>query len=180
MAELDLIVPGPLPDVTAHCLATLGPDSEPVEGMGSLGGPCGETEGEGNGSVEQGSSGSEGEEEILCDFCLGDSKVRAVKSCLTCMLNYCEEHLRPHQENSKLQNHQLTEPVKDQDLRTCPVHHSPLVAFCCVDLQCICQDCGQGDHKDHTLVSLDVARKDKEASTGVSLGEERGESMYLG
>lgn len=163
MAELDLIVPGPLPDVTAHCLATLGPDSEPVEGMGSLGGPCGETEGEGNGSAEQGSPGSDGEEEILCDFCLGDSKVRAVKSCLTCMLNYCEEHLRPHQENSKLQSHQLTEPVKDQDLRTCPVHHSPLVAFCSLDLQCICQDCGQGDHKDHTLVSLDIARKDKEA-----------------
>ncbi|XP_049632974.1 tripartite motif-containing protein 16 [Suncus etruscus] len=163
MAELDLIVPGPLPDVTAHCLATLGPDSEPVEGMGSLEGPCGETEGEGNGSAEQGSPGSDGEEEILCDFCLGDSKVRAVKSCLTCMLNYCEEHLRPHQENSKLQSHQLTEPVKDQDLRTCPVHHSPLVAFCCSDLQCICQDCGQGDHKDHTLVSLDIARKDKEA-----------------
>lgn len=163
MAELDLIVPGPLPDVTAHCLATLGPDSEPVEGMGSLGGPCGETEGEGNGSAEQGSPGSDGEEEILCDFCLGDSKVRAVKSCLTCMLNYCEEHLRPHQENSKLQSHQLTEPVKDQDLRTCPVHHSPLVAFCFLDLQCICQDCGQGDHKDHTLVSLDIARKDKEA-----------------
>ncbi|XP_012581616.1 PREDICTED: tripartite motif-containing protein 16 isoform X2 [Condylura cristata] len=79
------------------------------------------------------------------------------------MVNYCEEHLRPHQENVKLHSHQLTKPVKDRDLRTCPTHHSPLVAFCGSDQQCICQECGQGEHKGHTLVSLDAARRDKEA-----------------
>lgn len=166
MAELDLLGPGPLPGITAHTLATLSPDSEPAnpgeEDMGSVRGSPGETEGAGSDSEEQGNPGSDGEEEILCDFCLGDSRVRAVKSCLTCMVNYCEEHLRPHQENSKLHSHQLTEPVKDQDLRTCSVHHSPLVAFCCPDLQCVCQECGQGDHKDHTLISLDAARREKE------------------
>ncbi|XP_012581618.1 PREDICTED: tripartite motif-containing protein 16 isoform X3 [Condylura cristata] len=90
-------------------------------------------------------------------------RVKAVKSCLICMVNYCEEHLRPHQENVKLHSHQLTKPVKDRDLRTCPTHHSPLVAFCGSDQQCICQECGQGEHKGHTLVSLDAARRDKEA-----------------
>lgn len=167
MAELDLMAPGPLPGIPAHSLATLSSDSGSAspaeEDMGSLGSPQGEIEGEGTSTALQGGPGVEGEEEILCDFCLGASRVRAVKSCLTCMVNYCEEHLRPHQENSKLHSHQLTEPVKDRDLRTCPAHHSPLVAFCCSDRQCICQECGQGEHRGHTSVSLEVARRDKEA-----------------
>ncbi|XP_036926833.1 tripartite motif-containing protein 16 isoform X1 [Sturnira hondurensis] len=162
MAELDLMAPGLLSGVPAHSLVTLSPDSgsdspAEAEDQGSLESPLGEPEGQGAGS------GSEGEQEILCDFCLGASRVRAVKSCLTCMVNYCEEHLRPHQENSKLHSHQLAEPVKDRDLRTCLAHHSPLVAFCCDDRQCICQECGQGEHKGHASVSLDVARRDKEA-----------------
>lgn len=167
MAELDLMAPGPLPGIPAHSLATLSSDSGSAspaeEDMGSLGSPQEEIEGEGTSTALQGGPGVEGEEEILCDFCLGASRVRAVKSCLTCMVNYCEEHLRPHQENSKLHSHQLTEPVKDRDLRTCPAHHSPLVAFCCSDRQCICQECGQGEHRGHTSVSLEVARRDKEA-----------------
>lgn len=160
MAELDLMPSGPLPEISAHSLATLSADSGSAspaeeEDKGSLGSPQREIE-------AQGAPG-EGEEEILCDFCLGASRVRAVKSCLTCMVNYCEEHLRPHQENSKLHSHQLTEPVKDRDLRTCPAHRSPLVAFCHPDRQCICQECGQGEHRGHSSVSLDAARRDKEA-----------------
>ncbi|XP_036124419.1 tripartite motif-containing protein 16 [Molossus molossus] len=162
MAELDLMAPGPLPRITAHSLVPLSPDSGSAspaeeEDRGSPESPPGEAEAPGSGS------GGEGEEEILCDFCLGARRVQAVKSCLTCMVNYCEEHLRPHQENSKLHSHQLTEPVKDRDLRTCPAHRSPLVAFCRADRQCICQECGQGEHKGHTSVSLDVAHRDKEA-----------------
>lgn len=172
MSELELMVPGPLPGITTHPLLTLSTDSGPTdpareEDMAPLGNSPGELEGQDNGSTEQGAPGGDLEEEILCDFCLGDSKVRAVKSCLTCMVNYCEEHLRPHQENSKLHSHELAEPVKDRDLRICPVHHSPLVAFCCPDRQCVCQECGQAEHKGHALVSLDAARRDKEASAGV-------------
>lgn len=169
MTELDLMAPGPLPGVTAHPLAPLSSDSGSVspaeeEDLGSSGRAVEETEGEGSSSADLGAPGEDGEEEILCDFCLGTSKVRAVKSCLTCMVNYCEEHLRPHQENSKLHSHQLTEPSKDRDLPICSAHHSPLVAFCSSDQQCICQECGQGEHKDHTTVSLDAARRDKEVS----------------
>ncbi|XP_066214263.1 tripartite motif-containing protein 16-like protein [Saccopteryx leptura] len=173
MAELGLMAPGPLPGVTAHSLVTLSPDSGPAspaeeEDKGPLGSPQGEIQGQGTGS------GGGGEEEILCDFCLGASRVPAVKSCLTCMVNYCEEHLRPHQENSKLHSHQLTEPVRDRDLRTCPAHRSPLVAFCRQDRQCICQECAQGEHKGHASISLDVARRDKEAELrGTQLDLER-------
>ncbi|KAM5273565.1 tripartite motif-containing protein 16 [Ctenodactylus gundi] len=164
MAELDLLAPGPLPGITAHPLAPLNTDSGSAspaeeEGVGSPGRPVDAQE---SGLAEMGAPGGE-EEEILCDFCLGASRVRAVKSCLTCMVNYCEEHLRPHQENSKLHSHQLTEPVKDQDLRTCSAHHSPLVAFCCIDQQSICQECDQDEHRGHDTVSLDTARRHKEA-----------------
>lgn len=178
MAELELMAPGPLPGVPTHPPATLSPDlasaSLAEEDSASLESPPGESGGQGSGSAD--SAGQEGpkaegeEEEVLCDFCLGASRVRAVKSCLTCMVNYCPEHLRPHQENSKLHGHQLTEPTKDRDLRVCPAHRSPLVAFCCSDGQCICRECGQGEHRGHTLVSLDTARRDKEVSAGVPWG----------
>lgn len=180
MAELDLMAPGPLPGITDHPLATLSPDSGSAspaeEDKCSLGSPQEEMEGQSTDAALLEGPGGE-REEILCDFCLGASRVRAVKSCLTCMVNYCEEHLRPHQENSKLHSHELTEPVKDRDLRTCPVHHSPLVAFCQPDRQCICQECGQGEHKGHISVSLDTARRDKEASAGVHPAEGGGETV---
>lgn len=171
MAELDLIAPGPLTGVTAHPLAPLGPDpvsaipvekedADPLSKSGE------ETQEQGHDPAELGAPGEE-EDQILCDFCLGASRVRAVKSCLTCMVNYCEEHLRPHQENSKLHSHQLTEPAKDQDLRTCPAHHSPLVSFCHTHQQCICQECGEGEHRGDSTVSLDAARRNKEVSSGV-------------
>ncbi|XP_012868691.1 PREDICTED: tripartite motif-containing protein 16 isoform X1 [Dipodomys ordii] len=167
MAELDLMASGPLPTITTYPMAPVSSDSGSAssveEDVGYLGRPVEKTEGQNNDEAQPGASNGEGEEEILCDFCLGASRVRAVKSCLTCMVNYCEEHLRPHQENSKLHSHQLTEPAKDQDLRTCPAHHNPLVAFCCTDQQCICQECGQYEHKSHTSVSLEAARRNKEA-----------------
>ena len=192
MAELDLMGPGPLPGISAHPLATVSPDSGSTspaeeEDTGSLGSPQGEPEAqdggsEGQGAPDSGTAGEEEEEEeeVLCDFCLGTCRVKAVKSCLTCMVNYCEEHLRPHQENSKLHSHQLTEPVKDRDLRTCPAHRSPLVAFCRPDGQCVCQECGQDEHRGHALVSLDAARRDKEASAGVHPGEGGGEMVSRG
>lgn len=169
MAELDLIAPGSLTGVTVHPLAPLGPDpgsAIPVEDVDSLRKPEEETQGQGHDPAKLDAPGDEGSEEILCDFCLGASRVKAVKSCLTCMVNYCEEHLRPHQENSKLHSHQLTEPSKDQDLRTCPAHHSPLDTFCNTHKQCICQECGKGEHRGHSIVSLDVARRNKEVSGG--------------
>ncbi|KAB0399997.1 hypothetical protein E2I00_017938 [Balaenoptera physalus] len=116
---------------------------------------CGQVQGRPGAEVEE-------EEEVLCDFCLGANRVRAMKSCLTCMVNYCPEHLRPHQENSRLQGHQLAEPVKDRDLLVCPAHRSPLVAFCCPDGQCICQECGRAEHRGHASAELRSTQLDLE------------------
>ncbi|XP_067403800.1 tripartite motif-containing protein 16 [Emydura macquarii macquarii] len=111
--------------------------------------------------LEQGNSLGKGQE-ILCDFCMAQ-KVPAVKSCLTCMVNYCEDHLRPHLENSKLQSHKLMDPVKDIDLQTCEAHKGHLGWFCQTDLVCVCEECLAEEHQGHNLLTCEAARKDNES-----------------
>uniref|UniRef100_A0A8C8SP84 B30.2/SPRY domain-containing protein n=1 Tax=Pelusios castaneus TaxID=367368 RepID=A0A8C8SP84_9SAUR len=101
-------------------------------------------------------------QEILCDFCMAQ-KVQAVKSCLTCMVNYCEDHLRPHLENSKLQSHKLMDPVKDIDQQICEAHKDHLGWFCQTDLACVCEECLVEEHKGHNLFTCEAARKDIES-----------------
>ncbi|XP_074081271.1 tripartite motif-containing protein 16 [Macrotis lagotis] len=105
---------------------------------------------------------SSGETEITCDFCL-ERKVRAVKSCLTCMVNYCEDHVRPHHENSKLYSHQLTKPVRDTDPHKCSAHQGQLVWFCSLEQQCICEECAKEYHRGHPILSLGAVRREKQA-----------------
>ncbi|KAM8946806.1 tripartite motif-containing protein 16 [Pelodytes ibericus] len=99
---------------------------------------------------------------VLCDFCL-ETKVKAVKTCLTCMVNYCETHLKPHLSNPKLQTHQVVEPVDDTNLRTCSIHNKALDWFCQEDLMCVCEDCATEKHEGHTTISSAIAKKEKEA-----------------
>ncbi|KAL0178928.1 hypothetical protein M9458_024370 [Cirrhinus mrigala] len=58
-----------------------------------------------------------GPNDVTCDSCI-DRPCRAKKSCLTCMVSYCEAHLRPHLENVKFQSHRLVEPLRDIERRT--------------------------------------------------------------
>ncbi|XP_048346412.1 tripartite motif-containing protein 16 isoform X2 [Sphaerodactylus townsendi] len=103
-------------------------------------------------------------EEVLCDFCLGDTSP-AVKSCLTCMVNYCQDHLRPHVEIAKLQTHKLRDPLKDIDMQSCEAHKSHLNWFCHNDLACFCEECLADGHQGHKTVTCAVARKEKEIQT---------------
>ncbi|MCJ8749276.1 hypothetical protein PDJAM_G00174460 [Pangasius djambal] len=50
--------------------------------------------------------------DVACDMCSG-SRIRAVKSCLTCCTSYCESHVRRHYTVEALQEHILREPTKD-------------------------------------------------------------------
>lgn len=100
-------------------------------------------------------------DEVWCDFCL-EAKVKAVKTCLTCMVNYCTTHLRPHIDNPKLHAHQLVPPVNDAALRSCSLHNKPLEWFCKEHLMCICEECVMEDHKDHNPIPCAKARKEVE------------------
>ncbi|XP_044154120.1 tripartite motif-containing protein 16-like protein isoform X1 [Bufo gargarizans] len=100
-------------------------------------------------------------DEVWCDFCL-ETKVKAVKTCLTCMVNYCTTHLRPHLDNPKLHTHQLVPPVNDAALRSCSLHNKPLDWFCKEHLICVCEECAEGDHKDHNPIPCSKARKQVE------------------
>lgn len=98
-----------------------------------------------------------GPDDVVCDSCI-ESPCRALKSCLTCLVSYCEAHLRPHLENPKFHNHRLVEPLRDIERRTCENHKWPLELFCCADACCVCQDCVKEEHKGHNTVPVVEAR----------------------
>ncbi|KAE8283245.1 Usher syndrome type-1G protein-like protein [Larimichthys crocea] len=96
---------------------------------------------------------------LLCsDNDLKNSPSKALKSCLTCLVSYCEAHLRPHLENVKFQNHRLVDPLQDIDCRTCEIHLLPLDGFCLTDGCCVCLDCVNQEHVGHTTASVAEAR----------------------
>lgn len=99
-----------------------------------------------------------GPDDVVCDSCI-ERPCRALKSCLTCLVSYCEAHLRPHLENPKFQNHRLVDPLQDIERRTCESHKWPLELFCCADTCCICQDCLTEDHRGHNTVTVVEARR---------------------
>ncbi|XP_019949742.1 tripartite motif-containing protein 16-like isoform X2 [Paralichthys olivaceus] len=96
-------------------------------------------------------------QDVPCDSCM-DSPSKATKSCLTCLVSYCEAHLRPHLENTKFQNHRLVDPLHDVDCRFCEVHRLPLERFCLVDGCCVCPDCESQEHEGHTIAPVGEAR----------------------
>lgn len=104
-----------------------------------------------------------GPDDVVCDSCI-ESPCRALKSCLTCLVSYCEAHLRPHLENPKFHNHRLVEPLRDIERRTCESHKWPLDLFCCADACCVCQDCVAEDHRGHNTIPVVEARRQIEVS----------------
>lgn len=97
-------------------------------------------------------------DDVLCDSCI-ESPRKAKKSCLTCLVSYCEDHLRPHLEKEKFQSHRLVEPLKDVDTRMCEMHNIPLELYCCVETCCVCQKCVSEQHHGHETLSITEARQ---------------------
>ncbi|XP_077935798.1 E3 ubiquitin-protein ligase TRIM39 [Gasterosteus aculeatus] len=110
------------------------------------------------------SSSSEQQEskpgEVPCDVCTG-TKVRALKSCLVCLVSYCETHLEPHLTASRLKRHQLMDPVENLEGRMCTKHDKPLELFCKSDQTCVCMLCTVLDHKMHDVVPLKEEYEEK-------------------
>ncbi|KAM4527009.1 E3 ubiquitin-protein ligase TRIM21-like isoform 1-T4 [Fundulus diaphanus] len=102
---------------------------------------------------EASSSSSAAKPEVPCDVCTG-TKLKALKSCLVCLLSYCQTHLEPHLTTQRLRKHQLMEPVENLEDKMCLQHDKPLELFCKTDQTCVCSLCLVLDHKNHEFVPL--------------------------
>ncbi|KAM9332665.1 E3 ubiquitin-protein ligase TRIM21-like [Pholidichthys leucotaenia] len=104
--------------------------------------------------------------EVPCNICTR-TKLKALKSCLVCLLSYCETHLHPH----LTLNHLLMEPVENLEGRTCTKHDKPLELFCKTDQTCVCMHCTYSDHNTHDIVHLRQEFEGKKAELGKTEAE---------
>ncbi|KAM7009678.1 E3 ubiquitin/ISG15 ligase TRIM25-like [Tautogolabrus adspersus] len=104
---------------------------------------------------------------IRCDTCM---EAEAYQTCLTCMVSFCEEHLRPHRENPKFSVHQLCEPVGDLSERLCLDHHKLIEFYCSEHGRPICSLCLQQVHKGCPFISPEEQRNQKESNLRDKLG----------
>ncbi|XP_068459401.1 E3 ubiquitin-protein ligase TRIM21-like isoform X5 [Clinocottus analis] len=117
---------------------------------------------------EASSSSSEQQEskpgEVPCDVCTG-TRLKALKSCLVCLVSYCETHLEPHLTRPGLKRHQLIDPVENLEDRMCTKHDKLLLLelFCKTDQMCVCMLCTVLDHKNHDVVTLKEEYEGKKA-----------------
>ncbi|XP_056156105.1 E3 ubiquitin-protein ligase TRIM39-like [Lampris incognitus] len=100
--------------------------------------------------------------EVVCDMCTGMPVERkALKSCLLCLVSYCEAHLEPHRRVPALRVHALIEPVLNLGDRVCERHGCLLEVFCRDEQICVCRFCSETEHKGHSGVTLEEASRER-------------------
>ncbi|XP_072297887.1 E3 ubiquitin/ISG15 ligase TRIM25-like [Eucyclogobius newberryi] len=109
-----------------------------------------------------------------CSAAHGDvSCVKAVKSCLQCLVSYCKEHLQPHYDVAALKKHKLMEPTENLHDNICSRHAEIMKMFCRTDQQCICYLCSVDEHKDHDTVLAVTRRHEMQRDLEESLQKTR-------
>uniref|UniRef100_A0A3Q1C838 E3 ubiquitin/ISG15 ligase TRIM25-like n=1 Tax=Amphiprion ocellaris TaxID=80972 RepID=A0A3Q1C838_AMPOC len=98
---------------------------------------------------------------VSCDFCT-ERKRNAVKSCLQCLVSYCDQHLQPHYQSPAIKNHKLVDPSKKLQDNICSHHNEVMKIFCHTDQKCICYLCSLDEHRGHATVPVSEERTEKQ------------------
>nr|XP_020446980.1 E3 ubiquitin/ISG15 ligase TRIM25-like isoform X2 [Monopterus albus] len=104
-------------------------------------------------------------DDVECDVCTG-RKNKAVKSCLVCLVSYCDIHVQPHYESTAFKKHKLVSASKKLQETICPRHDRLLEVYCRTDKHCICYLCLADEHKGHDTVLAEAEIQQKQRQLG--------------
>ncbi|XP_076003751.1 up-regulator of cell proliferation-like isoform X2 [Genypterus blacodes] len=101
--------------------------------------------------------------DVTCDICL---HTRAVKTCLTCNVSYCEYDVRQHYTVEALMRHTLSDVCGEVERKRCHHIQNSLDHFCRTDQMQICRTCVVRKHRGHDIV-LQKTQHEAEQVVGV-------------